>query len=604
MKVNLDLQALPKFGLADTRTLKRWLASGYATSPLVAFFFSFHLTFTGWLANNAIEVIPGLNPQLQDLITCLFGSIVVVTTGRLTRKWQIQPLLKVVVIWLLGAISGGLGLLSLSVMYTGEIDPELIPVAANGLISVPLLFATYTLLVASWAETKLAISSLTKHREALIGVATFVESEITSTRKSLQSQVLNELDPIVNELKQSFEKLHLNQEKLHLSEKLLDQVDQVVRPLSWQLAITNVETPNQENNLSRLLALKEQTAPKKFALSSFLTRLSNKVSPANLVAPGLNAAIYVLFLTPVAAIIFGEVGAFAAVATSALVYFGLVAFARVFVDLRINSFLAILLSSTFGILISLTFVAIIFFADRSADRYLILLSSAVMSISTLLIAVFQIVEFNRINLLHEISKINSKIEEDVNHLQQSERVLRKYTSRFVHGKVQSKLLAIALKLRNASDLDQSLLDNAKEDLDQIIESIENASISTASDFDFEFNKLVQGWAGVVEICQTRNSKFPPNFATDQVAVESALEVIGEAVSNAVKHGAAQRIDIQFDYQSPELLTIQVINQIDSGMPSELIPSYGSQVFDAITTNWSRQILGDQFKLTASIKVLS
>lgn len=602
MKVNLEQPELTRFGLADTESLKRWLASKYATSPLVALFFSFHLIFTGWLANSAFEVIPGLNPQLQDFITCLICSVVVTTAGRRTRNWQSRPLFTVVAIWLIGAIAGGLGLFGLSIIYTGEIDPGLIPFATNGLISVPLLFANYTFLVASWAETKLAIVSLTKHRDALIGVVAFVKREIASTRNTLQSQVLDELNPIVDELKQSFEKLNSNHEKLHLSETLLFQVDQVVRPLSWQLAIADVAKPNQENNLANLLALAEQTTSKKFALIGLLKRLSKNLSPANLVAPGLNAAIYILFLTPVAAIIFGEVGVLAAVATSALIYFALIAFARIFEDLNVNSLLAFLFTSTFGILISFSFTAIIFAFDQSVDRYLTFLSSAVMSISTLLIAVFQVIEFNRLNLLHEISKINRKIEEEINHLQQSERLLRKYTSRFVHGKVQSKLLAIALKLRNTSNLNQSSIDDVKIDLDQIIESIENDAISTASDFNFEFNKLVQGWSGVVEIIQTRNSKFPPNFAQDQVAVESALEVIGESVSNAVKHGAAKRIEIEFEYQSLEFLTIQVTNQIDSAVPDELIPRYGSQVFDEVTTSWSGKMLGNQFTLTAHIKI--
>jgi hypothetical protein len=180
--------------------------------------------------------------------------------------------------------------------------------------------------------------------------------------------------------------------------------------------------------------------------------------------------------------------------------------------------------------------------------------------------------------------------------------LRRNYSRFIHGQVQAKLLAISFKTENSPDF------GAKE-IVELVDEIEalNAALMTVQSqerdsFSLEFERIVAGWAGVLTVDVRSNPEFPTGFQNDFTAQECALEVIQEAFSNAAKYSDSNVVEVSFALDQTKNLRIEVENTFDSYSDQIIAPSLGSKIFDELTTSWQRDFNGKQVKLIAVINV--
>lgn len=602
MSKESNSSSFQKFGLADTKTVTRWLSGSYGTNWMVAGFVVLHLVITGALASNSLQSIPGLNEQLKDVLTGAAVFLVVVVAGRNVKSRFTYSLIVNVLIWLTAALVGGISLLALSFVYAGKVIAGLVPVAMNGLVAVPLFFAGYTLLVASWIETKDSINSLFVHRLALIRVGRFVNEQILQIREQLYKQVITQIDSIVSELRLVSLGDDNDSNRKKASEKLLTQVDEVIRPLSWEISTSMSNTSTEDLIRSSYKGSSMMQFGSKMKRTNPLLRIREKVSPAQLVAPGINALIYTLFLIPVSLILFGPIALLASSATIYAVYLSLTVYTKITSSIKITTLSGLLLTTFVGIVVSFTFAITIVATTSSADYYIAALSSVVMSLSTFLICIFQIIEFHRMTTLNEISRVNKEIEIEISNGRKSERQLRKIMSRFVHGKVQTRLLALGLKLRNDGDLDALTLEQATLELEEVSKLIMRESLNETMDFEYELDQLIRGWSGVVTIVVSENIDFPAAFKSDLIATESTLEVLGEAISNAVKHAGSKRIELGFNFVEQDAVIVRVRNSFGEGRPRVIKPSFGSKTLDELAIDWSMEAKDGHFELMAKIKI--
>ena len=152
-------------------------------------------------------------------------------------------------------------------------------------------------------------------------------------------------------------------------------------------------------------------------------------------------------------------------------------------------------------------------------------------------------------------------------------------AKFIHGTVQSKLMAYSLKISQA--VSEGDVDQAGEARRQAKELISNplAEYRPLSKTTLEegLAALKTGWEGIVDI----QVEFEP---IDESFIQTALEIISEAVSNAQKHGFAERVKVRINNQDSGIL----IEIIDDGIgPRESQGGYGLRMIDKQTAgNWS------------------
>jgi len=154
---------------------------------------------------------------------------------------------------------------------------------------------------------------------------------------------------------------------------------------------------------------------------------------------------------------------------------------------------------------------------------------------------------------------------------------------YLHGEVQSELIATSLSLQKASDAG---------DVDGATQALERAAALLRRDHstqDFfkrvepaaKMASIAESWRGIAEI----NYSLPDKEVVSDLACNVAVQACEEIIANAVRHGGANEIDIDFKVET-DLLRVSVK---DNG---KLNPTsargLGSSLLDRLTLNWTRE----------------
>lgn len=132
-------------------------------------------------------------------------------------------------------------------------------------------------------------------------------------------------------------------------------------------------------------------------------------------------------------------------------------------------------------------------------------------------------------------------------------------ARALHGPIQTAIHAAAQRLRtalehgDASDtLVQSALDGIRISLPTLI-----ANDSVGRQVDDDLQVLVATWQPLASITVTLDHEAQDRLQRDVICGEICADIIGEAVSNAVRHGGARHIQADVQLATAEVLSIVV-----------------------------------------------
>ena len=156
---------------------------------------------------------------------------------------------------------------------------------------------------------------------------------------------------------------------------------------------------------------------------------------------------------------------------------------------------------------------------------------------------------------------------------------------YLHGEVQSELIATSLSLQKASD---------SGDVDGVTQALERAAALLRRDHSTQdlFKKVepatkmasvAESWSGIAEI----NYELPDKDAVSEVACNLAVQACEEIIANAVRHGGANKIDIHFSVAA-DLLKVSV--EDNGKLNPASARGLGSSLLDRLTLNWSRENL--------------
>ena len=162
------------------------------------------------------------------------------------------------------------------------------------------------------------------------------------------------------------------------------------------------------------------------------------------------------------------------------------------------------------------------------------------------------------------------------------RITRKW-AQHIHGNVQSRLHAYSLVLEQAQlREDADGVERAIEEIRRTLLDLNAAQNQIYSEsLEEEVASICELWDGIVSfnliIEPTLKDLLDPKVA-------DITKSVSEAITNSVRHGSAENIDIEI-YKRNETLVLKVQ---DDGMGfSEVKPGLGSSVFDSATEgNWN------------------
>ena len=170
----------------------------------------------------------------------------------------------------------------------------------------------------------------------------------------------------------------------------------------------------------------------------------------------------------------------------------------------------------------------------------------------------------------------------------------------LHGQVQGALYAAAIRLNQAENPDQALVDSVRKDIHSALEELDKSHTSI-EDFTKAYYEIADMWSDSV--------KFNTEF-TDEASIavrenldlaECLLEVVREGINNAVKHGQAKEISVTGRLLSHQVLEVKVIN--DGVLANEHSKNgYGSEILSECSHSWSLKNENGKVELTALFAV--
>lgn len=165
----------------------------------------------------------------------------------------------------------------------------------------------------------------------------------------------------------------------------------------------------------------------------------------------------------------------------------------------------------------------------------------------------------------------------------------KALSRALHGPVQAAVTSAALRLdeavREGRPTDH-LLAEIRADLRGTIDVLE-AGEPSGSSLDEALARIVGTWQGICRVDVDVEESAHARLAEEAVATSTVVDLLTEAVSNAVRHGEATSVAVAVTAPSPELVELRVRDD-GQAVPAVSGSGLGTRLLDECTLEWSRE----------------
>jgi signal transduction histidine kinase len=410
-----------------------------------------------------------------------------------------------------------------------------------------------------------------------------IRERISSQRKELINKVQTQLAPLFQEMNAG-----TNSAAIKISQKLTDFVDAVVRPLSHNIG--------QESSFE----ISARDLNKRASRAKVRPQYLFKISVGMTIIPELSTFAAASLIIASTTMIFPDDVALATALSLISVYISTSILKRLLNRLTLITPLAFLVSLIVGIASSLfLYLLLIIFGLLLSNAQLLQFAAAQMLVAAISFAI-QLQRTRRLSAEQEMTGVVKNLEILNSQLRQELWLNRRKIASVLHGSVQSALYASAMRLAKVESPSADELQSVRDDLNAAISKLD--SLETGESIDEILNQIIGVWEGVVEIkAPVISADLSSALSDNQAAATCLAEVIREAVSNAVKHGDAKRIELKIEKTDRNLISVVVSND-GKPLSKQADTGYGSSILDEVALNWSLESTGELTLLRAQIAV--
>ncbi|MDH6536880.1 hypothetical protein [Aurantimicrobium minutum] len=422
-------------------------------------------------------------------------------------------------------------------------------------------------------------------------------------QSTLEELRLELLSNVKTTLEKAFEKLVPKMSQSDASGQLHKLLDDVVRPLASTLSSRDVEfSDGQGADVKKLRVSVKEVANRLTDTNPF----EYKWAPVLVALPTLSMKTWVVPF-PIALLSFFCSVAFLFVALYVSHYF----FSRYLNKSTRRLSLLIMVTTFFAIGLLDTLIAgIIVGLDPSSVGLLIAITEFG---ALMLLALLRAIPRERQRLLKELDAALSHVEWMNTRRGQLIWVEQQRFARLVHGDIQANILAtildLSLKVKNGQ-LSQDQITQLQVKCEAALDHPEKRISLTAF-----LHSLAKLWSASVVISTDISKKVKAQIEADPVAQEAVIEIIREALNNAVKYSHSTSITISIEIQNPtakensfpfSLLHIQVVSDVKSASTALSDfggkPGQGTALFDQLSKKWKLHLDGDSSRLVAYVPI--
>jgi hypothetical protein len=204
------------------------------------------------------------------------------------------------------------------------------------------------------------------------------------------------------------------------------------------------------------------------------------------------------------------------------------------------------------------------------------------AIYTVILSVSGILVARRRDFLLEQKQIEGQILQEISLVNRDIWHLRRQGAIFVHGRIQSTLIATGLQLQRPH--------LTKEDAIPMIEKLEEslASIKNSNEESLPLDEFLASlstlWDGVVQVNYSVSDSARGCVDSSTTIQDAVREVLRESVNNAAFHGSATSVDIRMELRPGGALRVRVKDN-GSGPSEGFNNGLGSKLLDTVTMSW-------------------
>jgi signal transduction histidine kinase len=559
------------------KTIKTWLSSPKVIGfPLIVFALVWPVG-TGLLGGETPGQEFAFSIHLYDLLgaasaagTLLIARALLRFASRSQNKTRIWPQLAAILSAAVSAV-----LLPIWIVETFSYVPEAYLKAIP--IGVVSHFTNMLIFIMFWnssKEQRAAVRELAVARKSLTFLKANLQTELAANQKALQDQVMAVLVPTI---KQLTAEMKSESDNTVIAASLRTSIDQVVRPLSHELAKEDGSEQTMQSLRQFERSIVKLPARERWAQKLQLSEAAN--------VPLITLA-QVAFIIPTSTFLFGVQGYIASMVSAIAIVFANYGAVKLF-SKRTASYGRVLFTSAgLGFISAFVYFAITFaVANQStADRALFV--AVAVFIASLISGYINCQLAIRRVSLQLAAESNHKLQDVVTQLKQDVWLNRRRMARVVHGSVQANLQAAAIRLirgnKGGDVKPDALVDAVAQSLQEVL-SDQAAQPKLSSGL----KSLQEFWAGACELTVIVDSELLTKIEANRQASECVYELISEATSNAVKHAAADEVDVVIT-GSNNLIDVEVRNALGEQSSGGSLKSagYGSRIYDEITSAWS------------------
>lgn len=166
---------------------------------------------------------------------------------------------------------------------------------------------------------------------------------------------------------------------------------------------------------------------------------------------------------------------------------------------------------------------------------------------------------------------------------------RRLLGAWLHGPMQGSLLAVAARLERTPDAERTAaITQALPELASVIEAAQrlvDGEEPVAATELAALDDVVRMWQGVLEVEVAIDAAVRGRLTADPSALAVVVDLVAEALANAVRHGGAAQAQVRVDVVGPpDRLRLRVAD--DGVLAEDPEPGMGSRLLDAVALEWS------------------
>ena len=458
----------------------------------------------------------------------------------------------------------------------------------GGAVFVSGSLITMSIFAASQLKHQAALAGLDSEKAVLDELRGGIRERIKIQQETLLATVQQALAPVIKKVKE----FGAASDPALVIAELKEAVDQVVRPLSHDVGSTNFEGALDSSVTSATYSQSAAKAKRAWPQS---------VSVGAMFMPGITALVAAIStFTPIRlGVSEGSSALLASVVLALFAYLVLKAAQQGLGPLWLPLWLAGVVTGLVYLALALLTKLVLPIAnfypdDASIGQYFVMLliagSFAFMQ---------QVIRTQRLAAERQLKEVIENLGILNSQLRQEVWLNRRRIASVLHGPVQAALYASAMRLAQAKTFDKTLIEVVQRDIENALIKLEDGP--DGESFREVANQIASLWAGSCNIDVEISADAEERISANRVTETCVIEVVREAISNAVKHGEASNAKIKISLERSRLVRVAIEND---GIPANqgAKTGFGSDFLDEVAYSWSLKSAAGTTTLKAKIAI--